>query len=66
MIPIPTTVYCVLCTDPENPNPNFVVHIFSSPEAAAAFAKVDSARDHVFYDYLIDHPERMEFPWRPS
>lgn len=46
-------VYCVLCA-PDGP-----VHIFSTPEKAIAWAAADP-REHVIYDYVIDHPERME------
>lgn len=49
-------VYCVRCIDGAGHGP---VHIFSTPEKAAAFAETDP-RDHVLYDYVIDFPERME------
>lgn len=49
-------VYCVRCIDGSNHEP---VHIFSTQEKATAFAEADP-RDHVLYDYVIDHPERME------
>lgn len=51
-------VYCVLCFLPSAQD-EAVVHIFSTLEKAEAFAATDD-RNHVFYDYLIDHPERME------
>jgi hypothetical protein len=47
-------VYCVLCLGPSE-----IVHIFSTPERAEDFCKNDD-RDHVRYEYVIDHPERME------
>ena len=50
------TVYCVLCVDDNNRDR---VHIFTTQEAAEAWASTDTRR-HVIYDYLLDHPERME------
>lgn len=47
-------VFCVLCLGDTD-----VVHIFSTQEKALAFSEADD-RSHVHYDYLIDHPERME------
>lgn len=49
-------VYCVLCLGDSE-----VVHIFSTPANAAKFCDEDD-RPHVCYDYVIDHPERMEQP----
>jgi hypothetical protein len=51
-------VYCIRCIDPDGPAAD-VVHIFSTRERAEAFCDTDS-RGHVFYDYVIDRPERME------
>lgn len=51
-------VYCVRCIEGDKHDP---VHIFTTPEKAAAFAR-DDPRDHVLYDYVLDHPERMEQP----
>lgn len=50
-------VYCVICLDEDEAG--CCVHIFSTPEKAQAFADSDP-RPHVSYDYMIDHPERME------
>lgn len=50
-------VYCVMCIDEDDAG--CCVHIFSTQERADAFAAAD-ARQHVQYDYMIDHPERME------
>jgi hypothetical protein len=50
-------VYCVMCIDEDDQG--CCVHIFSTQEKAGAFADADP-RDHVLYDYLVDHPERME------
>jgi len=47
-------VYCVLCLGESE-----IVHIFSTQENADAFCAKDS-RGHVCYDYVLDHPERME------
>lgn len=52
-----TVVYCVLCIDDDD-GPA-AVHIFSTQEKAQAFADADP-RPHVLYDYVVDHPERME------
>ena len=49
-------VYCVLCVDN---NDHDRVHIFTTQEAAEAWASTDPRR-HIIYDYLLDHPERME------
>lgn len=49
-------VYCVMCIENEGTD---VVHIFSTLDKAQDFAASDP-RPHVFYDYMIDHPERME------
>jgi len=51
-------VYCVLCISPDTNDG--LVHVFSTSERAEAFAKDDTERNHVFYDYVIDCPERME------
>ena len=48
-------VYCLTCCDPDGE----VVHIFSTSEKRAAFAAADP-RPHVFYDYVVDAPERFE------
>ena len=50
-------VYCVMCIDDDDQG--CCVHIFSTEEKAQAFVDKDS-RPHVLYDYVIDHPERME------
>lgn len=50
-------VYCVMCIDEDDAG--CTVHIFSTPEKQQAFAASDS-RPHVLYDYMVDHPERME------
>jgi hypothetical protein len=50
-------VWCVICMDDDLSE---VVHIFSSPEKREAFMVADRKRNHVAYDYVIDHPERME------
>lgn len=50
-------VYCVICADETGAID--CVHIFSTQERASAFAKSDP-RPHVLYDYIVDHPERME------
>jgi len=50
------TVYCVLCLDDDDRDR---VHIFTTPERAEAWASTDK-RQHIIYDYLLDHPERME------
>jgi hypothetical protein len=52
-------VYCVMCVDEDDMG--CCVHIFSSQEKANTFAANDT-RGHVMYDYVIDHPERMEQP----
>ena len=53
-------VYCVLCVDDRDGREDHVrVHIFTTQERAEAWASTDPRR-HVFYDYLLDHPERME------
>ena len=49
-------VYCVLCVDDGAPDR---VHIFTTQERAEAWASTDK-RYHIMYDYLLDHPERME------
>ena len=49
-------VYCVMCMDEDE---CLCVHIFSTQENAQAFSDADD-RDHVLYDYVVDHPERME------
>jgi hypothetical protein len=54
-------VYCVICMEGDSE----VVHIFSTQEKANEFSDSDP-RNHVLYDYLIDHPERMEQPVRLS
>ena len=46
--------YCVLCRGESE-----VVHIFSTKENALEFSETDD-RDHIHYDYVVDHPERME------
>lgn len=51
-----TVVYCVVCIDDDDRE---CVHIFSTSAKAKAFAETDP-RPHVLYDYMIDHPERME------
>lgn len=51
-------VYCVACIDP-GPLSGVTTHVFSTAEKAAEFCASDP-RDHVTYDYVIDHPERME------
>lgn len=50
-------VFCVMCIDEDDAG--CTVHIFSTQDKAREFADKD-LRDHVFYDYMIDHPERME------
>lgn len=50
-------VYCVICIGQERDDQ--AVHIFSTPERANEFCAAD-ARVHVAYDYVVDHPERME------
>jgi len=50
-------VYCVICVG--DGGGIECVHIFSTPEKAQAFSDADP-RPHVPYDYMIDHPERME------
>lgn len=50
-------VHCVVCVD-DDPSKD-LVHIFSTLEKAETFMAID-IRPHVYYDYLIDHPERME------
>lgn len=49
-------VYCVLCIDGEGGE---TTHIFSSPKKAQEFSASDD-RSHVVFDYVVDHPERME------
>ena len=51
-------VYCVLCIDDRDRREDRV-HIFTNLNKAEAWASTDPRR-HVFYDYLLDHPERME------
>lgn len=48
-------VWCVICIEEDGD----VMHIFSTPERAAAFMETDP-RNHVIYDYVLDCPERME------
>ena len=50
-------VYVVACIDAQGVE---VKHIFSTQERAHAFADKDTAREHIFYDYLVDAPERHE------
>ena len=50
-----TVVYCVLCVGRDG---NDEFHVFSTPEKANEFAEADQ-RDHVIYNYVVDHPERM-------
>lgn len=50
-------VYCVMCIDDDGPG--CCVHIFSTQAKAQAFADTDP-RAHVLYNYMLDHPERME------
>lgn len=50
-------VYCVMCIDEDDGG--CTVHIFSTQQKANTFAGTDH-RDHVLYDYVVDHPERME------
>ena len=50
-------VYCVMCIDDDDAG--CIVHIFSTKEKANAFAEADP-RPHAHYDYVVDHPERME------
>lgn len=50
-------VYCVMCIDEDDMG--CTVHIFSTQEKANTFATSDP-RSHVLYDYMVDHPERME------
>jgi hypothetical protein len=53
-------VYCVLCLDGSWPRSRSEhVHIFTTQERAEAWASTDPRR-HIIYDYLLDHPERME------
>lgn len=52
--------YCLRCCAPGSPLGD-VIHIFSTPEKRQAWADRDE-RSHVFYDYLVDHPERFEEP----
>lgn len=47
--------YCIICIK----GGEEVLHIFSSPEKRQEWADKDD-RAHVFYDYVIDHPERHE------
>jgi hypothetical protein len=47
-------VYCVHCI------PDDIVHIFSTMEKAEEYCQRDRARHHLIFDYVIDHPERME------
>jgi len=51
----PRLVYCVICIADDDE----LIHIFSTKERAEAFCERDE-RSHILYDYLIDHPERME------
>lgn len=51
------TVWVVVCI--ERTTMRETVHIFSSSDKAAAFAKTDQ-RAHVLYDYVLDYPERHE------
>jgi len=51
-------VYCVLCIDDRDRREDRV-HIFTSLDKAKAWASTDPRR-HVIYDYLLDHPGRME------
>jgi len=51
-------VYCLICISEDDSE---VVHIFSTPEKLQEYAENDD-RIHVAYDYVIDHPERMEEP----
>jgi len=51
-----TTVYIVLCISKTGEE---TTHIFSTLEKALAFGERDD-RGHVFYDYVLDHPERSE------
>lgn len=50
-------VYCVRCLGEDAAS--CCIHIFSTQEKAQAFADADP-RQHVLYDYAVDHPERME------
>jgi alkylhydroperoxidase family enzyme len=51
-----TMVYCVLCVDDRDRDR---VHIFTTQERAEVWASTDPRR-HIIYDYLLNHPERME------
>ena len=50
-------VYCVMCIDDDDAG--CCVHIFSTQQKAQAFVDKDN-RPHVLYDYVVDHPERMQ------
>ena len=50
-------VHVVICIDRQGVETR---HIFSTAEKALEFANQDRARNHVFYDYLLDTPERHE------
>jgi hypothetical protein len=49
-------VWVVLCLIADEPD---VKHIFSTREAAVAYADQDP-RPHIIYDYALDMPERHE------
>ena len=49
-------VYVVICIDDDE---NEIRHIFSTAKKARAFSKNDR-RAHVFYNYVLDCPERHE------
>lgn len=51
-----TTVFCVICISDTVTD---VVHIFSTEEKRSAWADADD-RGHIFYDYVMDCPERAE------
>lgn len=54
-------VYCVICRDTKFSYlaPQETLHIFSTADKRLAFMDTDD-RDHIAYDYTLDHPERHE------
>lgn len=58
-LPPEMLVYCVTCVDDDDQG--CVFHAFSTSEKRQAFLDRDD-RHHVIFDYVLDHPERMERP----
>jgi hypothetical protein len=50
-------VHVVICMQDDGSE---IRHIFSTRERAEAFMLEDDDRGHIYYDYVLDDPERHE------